>query len=200
MKRERVLAIALVLLGAVVAYFASSRDWIDVVLPARPPLPPVEQQVSGADVVAALRPLALLALAAVAALLATKRLGRVLVGVVVVGAGTGMLITTALTIQAGTFQALEDRPAPGVRVSTGPQPGFTPWWLLAIFGGLLIVTGGVLVVFRSRRWASMSSRYEAPAARAHKPPPAAEIAAWEAFDRGEDPTEADAVLPPRVEG
>lgn len=200
MRRELLASLALVLLGAALTYVASSRDWVDVVVEARPPLPPVQRQVQGADVVDALRPLSFLALAAVAALVATKRLGRVLVGALVALAGAGVVVATALALRAGTFDALERSPEPGLSSYTGPEPGFTGWWGLAVAGGLLLVVGGVVVALRGRRWAGLSSRYEAPAARAAKPAPRPEVAAWDALDRGEDPTETGAVGPPRVDG
>jgi hypothetical protein len=48
----------------------------------------------------------------------------------------------------------------------------------------LLVAAGLLIVVRGRSWASMSSRYDAPAQR----PREGEASLWEALDRGEDPT------------
>jgi uncharacterized membrane protein (TIGR02234 family) len=89
-----------------------------------------------------------------------------------------------------------------------------PWWVIALAGGLLLVAAGVLTAGRGQRWPGMSSRYDSPAgtpgaARAGAPgspagsaagsavgsPAAAHISdpgdpaqAWEALDRGTDPT------------
>jgi uncharacterized membrane protein (TIGR02234 family) len=199
-RRELGLALVLVLLGAALTYVSGSRDWIDALVPARPPLPPVERRLSGADVVGALRPLSFLALAAVAALAATRDRGRVAVGALVVLAGVGVVVATGLALQGGTFTALRDNPAPGVSDYSGAEPGFTAWWVLAVVGGLLLVAGGGIVATRGRRWAALSSRYDTPAARAEKPPPRPEVAAWDALDRGEDPTSESPVVPPKVDG
>lgn len=200
MRRELGLSVLLVLLGAGLTYVAGSRDWIDVTVATRPPLPPVDRTVSGADVVSALRPLAFVALAAVAALVATKDRGRVLVGGLVVLAGVGVIAATVLALHAGTFDALKANPQPGVNDYSGAEPGFTLWWALAVFGGVVLVAGGGIVAARGRRWASLSSRYDTPAVRAEKAPPRPEVAAWDALDRGEDPTSERPVVPPKVDG
>ncbi|MBC7375655.1 MAG: Trp biosynthesis-associated membrane protein, partial [Frankiales bacterium] len=50
------------------------------------------------------------------------------------------------------------------------------------------------IAVRGRRWAALSARYDAPAARAEQEPDSEvsasrqERALWEALDRGEDPT------------
>lgn len=197
-KGELRLAIVLVLLGAALAYLAGGRDWVDVTVAAAPPLPPVDRQLAGSDVVTALRPLALLGLAAVAALAATRRRGRIAVGAVVAVAGLGAIVATVTALAGGSLSALRRNPEPGVPDVTGAEPGFTPWWLLAVAGGLLLLAGGLLVAVRGRRWAALSSRYDTPAARAQAPAPRPEVAAWDALDRGEDPTREDPGPTPRL--
>ena len=59
-----------------------------------------------------------------------------------------------------------------------------PWPWAALVGSVLLAAGGLLVALRGRRWAVLSGRYDAPAARRTAP----EVSAWEALDRGEDPT------------
>ena len=78
------------------------------------------------------------------------------------------------------------------QIAAFPPPGtFQParhgsW--LTLVGGLLLAMSGLLVTLRGRRWAALSSTYEAPAARAEAPP-ATDKGAWDALDRGEDPTD-----------
>jgi uncharacterized membrane protein (TIGR02234 family) len=62
-----------------------------------------------------------------------------------------------------------------------------------VVAGLLGVAAGLLVVVRGRRWPGMGRRYERADAAAPRPVVRTDEeraqAAWQALDRGEDPTE-----------
>jgi uncharacterized membrane protein (TIGR02234 family) len=189
------LALLLVLVGAGLAYLAAGRQWVDVTVASRPPLPPVERDLTGAQVVSALRPLSFVGLAGLAAMAATRGRGRVLVGALLAAAGIGVVVATLAGLSAGVFDALSHHPQPGATAPTGPEPGFTPWWVLAVVGGLVLMGGGLVIAVRGRRWSALSSRYDNPATRAQKPPPLPHVAAWDALDRGEDPTSRAPVDP-----
>ncbi len=194
-RRELTAAVGLCLLGAALALLAGSRTWLSGVVEAAPPLPARPLRLTGGELVE-VRPLALLGLAAVPALAATKRWGRVLVGVVTLLAGAGVVALTAEVLADPTAD-------PAAREATRSAVTGWPWACAA--GGLLLALAGLLVAVRGRRWAAMSARYDAPAARAEQPVPSAaapaqgmagagpaaapsERALWEALDRGEDPT------------
>ncbi len=185
--RELRLSLLLVLAGATLVLFAAGRPWIDLVVPQAPPLPARTVVRTGSDLVPALSPLGLLGLAGVAALAATRGRGRVPVGLLLLGAGVAACATTVATVSAGVTAALED-PARGVEGSLATTQGFTAWPHAALAGGLLLALGGLVVAARGGRWAALSARYDPPAARAARPPAGPEVAAWEALDRGEDPT------------
>jgi uncharacterized membrane protein (TIGR02234 family) len=73
-----------------------------------------------------------------------------------------------------------------------------PWPVVALVAGVLGVAAGVLAVLRGRRWPGMGRRYERDTGAV--PPPRTDEdraqAAWQALDRGEDPTgTADATGP-----
>jgi uncharacterized membrane protein (TIGR02234 family) len=187
-RSELWLALALVLAGSGLIYLAAGRQWVGVTVPRPLPLSPLELDLSGDEVVGALRPLSFVGVAGLAALAATRSRGRVLVGILLALAGAAAVAATALSLAAGSFDALERQDKPGARGLTGPEPGFAGWWVLAVLGGLLLAGGGLLVALRGRRWAALSSRYDTPAARAEKPPPMPDVATWDALDRGEDPT------------
>jgi hypothetical protein len=75
------------------------------------------------------------------------------------------------------------------------------WPVLALLAGVLGVAAGVGTVLRGRGWPGMGRRYERDAA-AVLPPATDEDraqAAWQALDRGEDPTGTTEVAgaPPR---
>ena len=180
MKRELRLAVLLVLAGAALLLLAGARDWVSVVLPATPPLPPRTVTRTGGELTAALRPLGLLGLAGVAALAGTRGRGRLAVGAVLLLAGAAAGATTGGVL------------ARGAATEVPPADGFTAWPVVALLGAALLALGGLLVLVRGRRWAALSGRYDAPAAREAAPaaPARPEVAAWDALDRGEDPTSA----------
>ncbi len=187
--RELRLALLLVLIGAALVLLAAGRAWVDVSLPQAPPLPARSLVVTGSDLESALPPLALVGLAGVAALAATRGVGRVVVGALLAAAGLAVVVATAGALSEGAAAALaRGVRRPGVQVVTNDALGFTPWPAVTLAAGVLLALGGLVVAVRGRRWAALSARYEAPAARAQRPSARPEVEAWEALDRGEDPT------------
>src|SRR6185312_9524378 len=99
-------------------------------------------------------------------------------------------VTLALTrltapgaAEARDLLADAGRSAGAAGVTATAHPG---WPLLAAAGGLLLALGGLAALARSRRWPTMSARYETPAARTGRP--RTDAAVWDALDRGDDPT------------
>ncbi|RZS34299.1 tryptophan-associated transmembrane protein [Herbihabitans rhizosphaerae] len=112
----------------------------------------------------ALVPLALLALAGIAGLIATAGLARRVLGAVLALAG---LAAAWLAVAA--------------------DGGFAPRGL-AVAGGLLIVTGGVLVVRHAADLPRLGARYQASNAKPSTDgDPDADL--WRALSEGRDPTE-----------
>ncbi|MDQ6874050.1 MAG: Trp biosynthesis-associated membrane protein [Actinomycetota bacterium] len=108
--------------------------------------------------------LALVALAGVVALLAARRRPRTAVGAALLLAGV---------VIAGS--------------AAGRLGDSTPGWpILTMAGGLLVAGAGALTMARGRAWPALGARYDAPV----DPRPPAESDAWDALDRGEDPTTA----------
>ncbi|MEE6260716.1 Trp biosynthesis-associated membrane protein [Plantactinospora sonchi] len=176
-------AVLLCLLGAGLAVFASTRTWA-VELTARPaPLPAIRTVRTGGDLLPWLPALALVGLAAAGAVLATRGLGRRLVGVLLTLVGAGLL-------------------AGGVYGGFGLAPGgiSVGWPVLCALGGLLTAAAGVVTAVRGAGWPVMGARYERSRpgggpAKADRTPETADrvegrrtTAAWDALDRGEDPT------------
>ncbi len=62
--------------------------------------------------------------------------------------------------------------------------GTTPTRGTALAGAVLVGLGGLLVALRARRWPQPRGRYEARPPRSTGTP----RDAWDALDRGEDPT------------
>lgn len=123
----------------------------------------------------ALVPLALLALAGVAGVVATGGWARRVLGVVLALAGVA-------AVWAGVA---------GVRF-TGYADGLPVTQMLlgrglAVLGGILVAAGGLAAVKGAARAARLGARYAAPATRKKARDPDAEL--WEALSEGEDPTD-----------
>ena len=180
-RRELIVAIALCLLGSALVLVAATRAWVSYRVGVAAPLPPRHFSVTGARLVPGARPLALVGLAGVAAVAATRGLARVAVGVLLTVAGAGIAAVVARAAADPGAAMRRAGPFTDFHVANGVSLGAWPY--VALLGAVLVAAGGLLVVVRGRSWASMSSRYDTPSAR-----PAGERSLWDALDRGEDPT------------
>ncbi|MEQ4304511.1 Trp biosynthesis-associated membrane protein [Plantactinospora sp. B6F1] len=180
-RRELTYTVLLCLLGAGLAVFAATRTW-SVELTARPaPLPPGRVTRTGGDLLPWLPALALVGLAATGAVLGTRGIGRRLVG--------GLLALVGVGLAAGAGYA-------GLGTDTEVAAG---WPLLCALGGLLAGAAGAFTAVRSGGWPVMGARYERGRSAGAGPEsplltPDGRVdgrrtaAAWDALDRGEDPT------------
>ncbi len=124
--------------------------------------------VTGDDLVA-FSPLTLLALALVAALVATRGRGRWPVGVLTGALGL-LLVVQAVQAGVGTRAATADLVVrgqlPGVPASAVTDIVLAPLGpTLVVLGGLLIAVAGVLTVARGRSWPALGDAYRAPGDR-----------------------------------
>ncbi|MGI8678426.1 MAG: Trp biosynthesis-associated membrane protein [Jatrophihabitans sp.] len=190
------LALLLDLVGAGGALLVSLPTW-QVITVARRDLTGVTVDMTGRDVDSASTALALVALAGVVAVLATRGLWRRGVGVVLALAGIGLVwrsSTAAATVGSVRARAFLESHRQTLTVDAGVVPHVdvhVVWPVLSVICGVFVLTAGALVTVRGGRWQGMSARYEAPAPAA--PEPGAEQARaaatlWTALDRGEDPT------------
>jgi uncharacterized membrane protein (TIGR02234 family) len=184
------------LLGAAGALLAATRTWQVVRVRQPPPLPDEVLSVSGRTVDAAVTALAVVALAGVVALLATRGVARRIVGVVVALVGVGMIWRAALAtaaIGATRARALVREHHPGVSLVGAAAPHVSTsaiWAALTIACGALVTFAGAWAGLRGNRWSTMSARYESRAAAADPDAARARAATsmWNALDRGDDPT------------
>lgn len=159
--------------GAGLSLIATRQQWAVRVTRREPPLSPLRETFTGADLVPWLPAVALVALAAGVAVLATRGVGRLLVGVVALGCG--------LAIMAGAGYGMTVAPAGGWIDGT--------WPLAGLAGGLMVAVAAMLVVRNGRAWPSMGARYE----RGHPGDPTMvtdhdPARMWDALDEGADPT------------
>lgn len=190
-RRELSLAVLLCLAGAFVVLVGVGRTWASVALPAGPLTGEAVVALPGSALAPGLRALGLVGLAGVVALAATRRAGRVVVGVLLVLAGGGVVAgVLALDLTAAALASEQVRTA-GAPGSAATVHG-TAWAWLTAGGGLVLALAGLLTVLRGRSWPGLGNRYDAPAASAQPSPGTGaptERSLWEALDRGEDPTD-----------
>jgi uncharacterized membrane protein (TIGR02234 family) len=221
--RELAATLLLGALGAGLVFLASRATWVHVrTIPPRP-LPASNVAVSGAQLVPFTGALVLAGLATLGAVLATRGALRRAAGVLLAAIGaalaaTAFTVSTASAISAaaglGPAAASAGSVMDGSNSTAAAVPnvaGTTPevffsasgWQAMVVVGALAMMGAGVLVVWRARRLAVMSSRYDAPSGttrpaaatnRAGRDVPsdhesAADAASiWEALSRGHDPT------------
>ena len=176
-------AVLLCLVGASVVLGAAGRSWASVEIPAGPLADARTDTHTGTEIVPGLSALGLVGLAGVVALAATRRTGRILVGLVLLATGGGVVAAVLSAYRTTVAEELPGQPGDAVAQ-------LTVWSPVTAVGGVLLLAAGALNVARGRSWAALGQRYEArpvapPAAAAQQP---TERSLWEALDRGEDPT------------
>jgi hypothetical protein len=179
---------------------ASALVWYRVTPAGRAPV-----AFEGVQVSPSLTGYALLALAGVAALVATGGVVRRVLAVLLGIAGVVVAVTATTALLGSPFAT--DAPA-----ATLPQPpagtsvdvlrfqptAITPAPLLAVAGGLVLLAVAVLVVLREPRLTRLGARFAAPGKRPVEIDP--DRAAWQDLDAGRDPTVDAADDPPRGAG
>jgi hypothetical protein len=177
-RRELAIVVIVTAAAAGLVLYAASRSW-SVDLVARPaPLPPATAARSGSSLVPALPALALVALAAAGALLATRGRGRFLVGLLIAGTGLGVVVASLVALAQ----------AAGAGVA---------WAWACVLGGAVMAAVGGVVLRRGQAWPSLGTRYDRAVTRElgrdgevadRRAQPLGDTEVWDAIDRGEDPT------------
>jgi uncharacterized membrane protein (TIGR02234 family) len=177
-RRGLAAALLLVLAGAFLLLVSTAGAWVSGTTAAAPPLPDVAAEAPAPD---AVRPLGLVALAGAAALLAVRGRGRQAVGAVLLLAALAAG-AVAVTVLRGASAELPE----AADAATTARP------LLALVGAQLVTSGGGLALLHGARWPGLGRRYErsaaTPPARALPDPRTDAAGAWDALDRGLDPT------------
>jgi uncharacterized membrane protein (TIGR02234 family) len=188
-RRGFVVALVLLAAGAGLLFLAAGQPW-GTASANEPGLPAIAVTLAGREAALVVPAAAVVALAGLAGLLATGRVGRIVVGVLLVLVG-GAAAAAAATFPGSAAdvlsRALSDRAGAPAAATTSA----TSWWVPALLGGLLVVVAGALAVARGGRWPRLGARYEragaaSPGAPGASPTSSADV--WAALDRGEDPT------------
>jgi uncharacterized membrane protein (TIGR02234 family) len=190
-RRELLIVLLLGAAGAGLVLLTVRHGWAHVITRVPRPLPASVVSVTGQELVPAATPLAVAALAGLAAVLATRRILRRVTGIVLAAFGAGIAVALSLSISAADMLAAAAGSAgPAAGAAAGSAPGSTtsgavsagqgtpvsglhshavladmPWRGAAFAGALLIIAAGVLAAWQAGRLPVMSSRYDPPAGR-----------------------------------
>ncbi|MFE7977548.1 TIGR02234 family membrane protein [Streptomyces shenzhenensis] len=189
---RRSLAVALLsgALGAAVALLATRQRWSEGTATVAGGAFPLTAR--GSDVTGVPAALAIVGLAALVAVFAVRKGGRLLVAALLALSGAGT-VAAALT-GASDGSALDEKAAEasGDTSATVAALSYTAWPYVAAVGGVLLLLAGLLALRYGRLWPAMSGRYERGTARPRRTAPAVDPDRpedlWKALDRGEDPT------------
>ena len=166
-------------LSGAVALFAVGRIWLHYTVP-RSGLADLPSRATGHAVAGAAATLALVVLAGVVVLPATRGLGRRIAGAVIALAGLGMGYLAVLTIARTTDQL----DVPAASTYTGGRATAWPW--ITLVAGVVAIATGVFATVASRGWPAMGRRYESTGFA--KRGPVTETSMWDRLDDGDDPT------------
>ncbi|QEU94988.1 TIGR02234 family membrane protein [Streptomyces kanamyceticus] len=190
---RRSIAAALLLgaVGAALALLASRQEWAHGTASVAGGSLPLSA--TGGDVTGVPAALAIVGLAALVAVFAVRRTGRVLVSLLLTLSGAGTI--AAALLGAGDRAALDEKAATasGDAAATIGELSHTGWPYAAAAAGVLLLLAGLLALTYGRGWPAMSSRYERdgsprPRKARRAPDPERPEEMWKALDRGEDPT------------
>ncbi len=165
-RRTYVLTLLACLAGAGLALYAVTRPWSAEVTP-RTGMSDLRTVRTGAETQPWVVGLAVVALAGTGALLATAGRLRRILGALLALAGGGVAIGAAAGL-------------------TGS--GGTVWPVVCGVGGAVIAAGGITAARHGHQWPGMSARYERRPATGVARDGSDHRAAWDALDRGDDPT------------
>lgn len=180
-------ALVLLGLGAALLFLGYAQVWVSAVV-AEQGLPSLVVELKGRDVQPAASASAILALAGVAGLAATRRIGRAVTGGLLVLEGLIALVG-ALWFGLGSDDRADARRLVSDKAGVDVQAELSirPWWAVVAVGGALVIAVGVLAVLRGGTWPVMGRKYERPEGEA-APAAAGAASAWDQLDQGVDPT------------
>ncbi len=171
------------------AFFAASRTWAHVRV-ATDGLPSDSVDVTGTDAQPLVSALALVVVTSALAVLAASPRVRRVVGGFTVAVGVTAVVVVLLgdsSLDSAVDRAVKASPA---YTGSGDHDFTTSAWryVTALAFVLAALLGGITAKLGAT-WPTMSSRYDAPAARPAVTAPQSDAEMWKALDEGRDPTQ-----------
>jgi uncharacterized membrane protein (TIGR02234 family) len=192
-RRSLALALLCGALGAAVALLATRQRWSEGTATVAGGAFPLTAK--GSDVTGVPASLAIVGLAALVAVFAVRRAGRLLVSALLALSGAGIVAASLLGVSDSSALDEQAAQAAGDTSATVDALSHTAWPYVGAVGGALLLVAGLLALRYGRNWPAMSGRYERdgapkPRRRAVTVDPDRPEDIWKALDRGEDPTGA----------
>ena len=180
-------------LGAAVTLLATRQEWSEGTATVAGGAFPLTAK--GSDVTGVPAALAIVGLAALVAVFAVRKAGRLLVAALLALSGAGTVAAALLGVSDTSALDEKAAQAAGDTSATVDALSHTAWPYVAAAGGALLLLAGLLALRYGRQWPAMSGRYERagapkPRRRAAPADPDRPEDLWKAIDRGEDPTSA----------
>lgn len=184
-------ALILLAVGAALLFVGYAQVWASAVV-LQQGLPSLVVELKGREIQPAGSASAILALAGIAGLVATRRFGRAVTGVLLVLEGL-LALVGALWFGAGAGNRADvvRLVSEKAGIDVEAELSVRPWWVVVAVGGALLVVVGVLAVLRGGTWPVMGRKYERGDAEASRGAPRGPLggpSAWEQLDQGVDPT------------
>ncbi|MFC6238673.1 Trp biosynthesis-associated membrane protein [Longivirga aurantiaca] len=184
-------ALLLLAVGAALLFVGYAQVWASAVV-LQEGLPSLAVELKGREIQPAGSASAILALAGIAGLVATRRFGRAVTGVLLVLEGLVALVGalwfgTGAGNRADVVRLVSEKAGIDVDVELSVRP----WWVVVAVGGALLVVVGVLAALRGGTWPVMGRKYEradGDGSSAAAGAPTGPASAWEQLDQGVDPT------------
>ncbi|MFD1826629.1 MULTISPECIES: Trp biosynthesis-associated membrane protein [Mumia] len=177
--------------GGAAAFFTASQPWSRVTVETEGLARDVVS-VNGNEALPVVGGLALVALAGIVAVLASRGRVRTAVGVVVTLASLAAAVAVALggdAVHDALVTSLAESPAmagdAALQSRLADEASTTAWRWACLVSLLVSAAAGAAVVRWGRAWPSMGSRYESVGQQRAE---TVDDDPWKALDRGEDPT------------
>lgn len=195
-RAEFAVALLLDLIGGALTLIFATRTWQTIRVSREAPLHVLSLDLTGRKIDSLPTALALVALAGVVAVLATRGVWRRIVGTLLALAGIGIVVSAIAHrngVSATRAQDLLQAALPSVGPANdaiGMGRVSAAWWVLTVVCGVLIAVAGALIARRGQSWAGMSAKYDRPTSVDPERDAAKRDASfWSALDRGDDPTD-----------
>ncbi len=180
-------------IGSAAVLLIATREWQTITTVRSHPFTDDIVGVSGRTVDGAVTALALVALAGVVAIIATKGVARRVIGALVALSGIALIWRIV-----GAMPAVDTQRARDLVRAAHPQVAGFPhvathvvWGVLSLVGAVLVLAAGLLTVARGGQWAGLSARYDRGEVDPEQARARADASLWTALERGDDPTEHD---------